>query len=302
MFCPRCGSVIERTSVGAYCRATGAELSIPLYRGLVQACVTRSAAWVPRLPFAVGGSWSCPGCSCTLVERDGALACPSCRTCLNRLVFELVEFFVHPALKGGAAVGPELALRIHDAARLGQDRAIALRFTGGQLLVVADGAGGIAGGAAAAEFVLQSLQDVQDPNADWSALLVGIDRQLASTARSGETTAVVAYVNTTGVRGASVGDSSAWLIHGDTFTDLTSGQSRKPLVGSGSAVPVSFASEQKFDRVLLGSDGLFKYLPAERICALSVLSPIDAAAAALANAVRLPSGSLQDDVALVVAG
>lgn len=83
-------------------------------------------------------------------------------------------------------------------------------------------------------------------------------RKLASTAGCGETTAVIAYVDTAGVRGASVGDSCAWLMHEDTFTDLTSGQSRKPLLGSGSAVPVAFTSKQNFDRVVLGSDGLFK--------------------------------------------
>src|SRR5687767_4326579 len=151
MFCPRCRSVIESSSAGARCRASGAALSSRLYQGLVEACVVRGTAGDLRLSFTVGGNWFCPGCASGIVERDGQLMCPSCGTCLNRLVFELVDLFVHPPpLAGvGVTVGLELALRLQDATRAGQDRAIMAPLAGGYLLAVADGAGGIAGGAEA---------------------------------------------------------------------------------------------------------------------------------------------------------
>ena len=49
-----------------------------------------------------------------------------------------------------------------------------------------------------------------------------------------------------------------------------------------------------------GSDGLFKYAHAERICALAMQGSVATAADALANAVRLPSGGLPDDVAVAL--
>lgn len=305
MFCPRCRSLIESSPAGARCRASGAELSTSLYQGLVEACVVRGTAGDVRLSVTVGGIWFCPGCANGIVERDGRLTCPSCGTCLNRLVFALVDMFVHPPPLAGTGVtmGLEFALRLQGATRTGQDRAITLPLAGGYLLAVADGAGGTAGGAEAAEFVLWSLHDVRDHSADWAGTLRRIDRELASRSGPGETTVVVAHLGPTGIDGASVGDSSAWLIHEqDACIDLTSAQVRKPLVGSGLAVPVSFSSRQAYYRVLLGSDGLFKYLSPQEICELSRLSRLEDAADALVNAVRLPSGSLQDDVAVIVAG
>jgi hypothetical protein len=44
--------------------------------------------------------------------------------------------------------------------------------------------------------------------------------------------------------GASVGDSSAWLISpAGEVTDLTAQQRRRPLLGSGEALPVQFEAE-----------------------------------------------------------
>jgi hypothetical protein len=47
---------------------------------------------------------------------------------------------------------------------------------------------------------------------------------------------------------------------------------------------------------------LFKYVPHDRIQRLVRTLPIDAAAAALVEAARLPSGALCDDIAVIVAG
>ncbi len=104
------------------------------------------------------------------------------------------------------------------------------------------------------------------------------------------------------VWGASVGDSGAWLITASSVLDLTQDQRRKPLLGTGAAMPVGFGEVPFTGRLLLGSDGLFKYVRHEHIRDLvRSLAPMEAAAA-LIEAARLPSGGLQDDIAVIVAG
>ena len=98
-----------------------------------------------------------------------------------------------------------------------------------------------------------------------------------------------------------MGDSSAWLIStAGEVTDLTANQRRRPLLGTGEALPVQFEAAPRGGRLLLGTDGLFKYAHAERICALAMQGSVATAADALANAVRLTSGGLPDDVAVAL--
>ena len=61
---------------------------------------------------------------------------------------------------------------------------------------------------------------------------------------------------------------------------------------------MQFEAERRGGRVLVPSDGLFKYASPERICALAIQGSVEDAANALANCMRLPSGALQDDVAV----
>jgi len=63
---------------------------------------------------------------------------------------------------------------------------------------------------------------------------------------------------------------------------------------------VIFEADLTGGRLVLGSDGLFKYATAERICVLAMQGSVAEAAEALANCVPLASGGLQDDVAVVV--
>ena len=63
---------------------------------------------------------------------------------------------------------------------------------------------------------------------------------------------------------------------------------------------MQFEAEAPGNRLLIASDGLFKYATAERICDLAMQGPVVEAADALANCVRLPSGAFQDDVAVVL--
>jgi serine/threonine protein phosphatase PrpC len=171
------------------------------------------------------------------------------------------------------------------------------------MTAVADGAGGTGGGSAAADSLIAFLSSLTQGAAstDWFAALCKFDEDLAARRSGGQTTGVVAFVSGDRVIGASVGDSSAWLITpaGET-TDLTTRQRRRPLLGSGEALPVEFEAELGRGRVLLASDGLVKYATAERIGALAMQGSVAAAADALANCVRLPSGGLQDDVAVVL--
>jgi len=171
------------------------------------------------------------------------------------------------------------------------------------MVAVADGAGGTGDGAAAADSLIAFLSKLTEKagSTDWFAALCTFDDDLAARPSGGQTTGVVAFVNVDSVIGASVGDSSAWLITpAAAVTDLTALQRRRPLLGSGEALPVQFEAELQGGRVLLASDGLFKYATAERICTLAMQGSVAEAVHALANCVRLPSGDLQDDVAVML--
>jgi serine/threonine protein phosphatase PrpC len=207
------------------------------------------------------------------------------------------------SLQPDSSLFVEAAVKVLPASGTGEDRAIAVPTAGGYLVAVADGAGGTGGGSAAAESLIALLSRLTDGPAstDWFAELCKFDDDLAARRSGGQTTGVVAFVKGDSVIGASVGDSSAWLITpaGET-TDLTARQRRRPLLGSGEALPVQFEADLQGGRVLLGSDGLFKYATAERICALAMQGSVTEAADALANCMCLPSGALQDDVAVVL--
>jgi PPM family protein phosphatase len=195
----------------------------------------------------------------------------------------------------------EAAIKVLPAS--GQDRAIAVPSARGYLVAVADGAGGTGGGAAAAERLMAILTSLTQGAAstDWFAALCTFDDELSASPSGGQTTGVVAYVDSDRILGASVGDSSAWLISptGEP-TDLTARQRGRPLLGSGEALPVQFEANRRGERLLLASDGLFKYTTTERICALATRGSVAEATNALADCVRLPSGALQDDVAVVI--
>jgi hypothetical protein len=99
----------------------------------------------------------------------------------------------------------------------------------------------------------------------------------------------------------SAGDSEAWVVGPTSIDDLTVHQQRAR-VGSGRAAAVAF-HRQALDGVLVvGTDGLFKYAAQERVAAIvRALNPLVEAARCLSELVRLSSGRLQDDFAVVVA-
>src|SRR5262245_14779889 len=124
-----------------------------------------------------------------------------------------------------------------------EDRVEILERDDALLIAIADGAGGIGNAAAAADFVVMSgLERVMGRSyltdeVFWCDALCEIDRSLARSGNGGESTAVVVSVSASGIVGASVGDSGAWLIRPGGYEDLTEAQVRRPFIGSGKAVP-----------------------------------------------------------------
>lgn len=187
------------------------------------------------------------------------------------------------------------------AADRNEDRAAHRAGESGDLLVLADGAGGISGGGRAADLVLQLARDFQSP-AEACGLLRVIDSAISSDASAGETTAVVVGIRAGMLVGASVGDSGAWLVSSDRVEDLTERQNRKPLLGSGAALPVGFGPLPLSHRVLIASDGLLKYAARRAIVGAALAAELSVAAGQLLQAARLTSGGLHDDVAILLAG
>jgi len=169
---------------------------------------------------------------------------------------------------------------------------------GRTLFVVADGAGG------AAEAVCKAAYDYEDwrKPSDWAGWLAHVDCEM-SRSRVGLAVAVVIEIADDGrIVGASVGDCEAWILGGDAAPrSLTFMQECKPPLGEGTAQPVGF--EDRLDRgtLLMATDGLWKYLDRVRIAKATAIRPLKAACAALVDGVRLKSGVLQDDVAVVLA-
>ena len=186
---------------------------------------------------------------------------------------------------------------------LGQDRAAVDSSTGATTLVLADGAGGRAGGSEAAELCTATAMermrgaDGVDPH----TILTGLDRTLHAHRDAGETTLVLCQLVGQTLRGASVGDSGAWLIGDSGYQDLTDDETRKPMLGSGVARGTPFNASITSETLLIASDGLLKFASPATICGI-VRSATDLAAAsrALIDSVRLRSGGLQDDTSLIL--
>lgn len=203
---------------------------------------------------------------------------------------------------GWRAAGIVLGER--DPARC-QDRAALIEVHGGLVVVVADGAGGIAGGSSAAETVISAVAAaVAAPTPElwtpafWVEVLHEADAGMASKGVGGESTAVVVALGQE-IVGASVGDSVAWLLGSSGLVDLTAQQRRKPLMGSGSAVPTAFGSIARTDAVVVASDGFSKYAARARVSVAATDREPVQAVEALVDLARTRSGALQDDLSLV---
>lgn len=192
----------------------------------------------------------------------------------------------------------------------GEDRLDLIHRDDALSLVVADGAGGVSGGARAAELLIEVVrQTIDAPSFDMQRpetcveLLSHADHALEADPHAGKTTGIVLTVGSNGsITGASCGDSGAWVVSGEgTIDDLTAHQHRKLRLGSGRAKPVPFSRPQFMGTLLVATDGLFNYARPERIAHLARQDDLHQAVRGLIRLVRLPNGGLQDDVGVILA-
>lgn len=186
-----------------------------------------------------------------------------------------------------------------------EDRAEVFEVGNALVIALADGAGGVGGGAAASDALIRAVRcriadatfDAYDLRA-WSEVFkstdIGLARQM-----TGETTAVVAVIGPEGIMGISVGDSEAWVLGPVVIDRLTEKQNRKRL-GSGGARAALFHRPMLDGMLVVGTDGLFKNARPELISAASTEVNAGAAAEKLAGLPRSSSGHYPDDVAVVV--
>ncbi len=192
-----------------------------------------------------------------------------------------------------------------EAAATNQDRAAIIEHPNGQLLVIADGAGGMGGGGEAAELLIQTIKDSVVPKKHfvnplmYCSLLVEADERLSEHPMAGETTAIIVALSKDFVCGASVGDSGAFLVQEQTI-ELTAQQQRRPFLGSGMAAPTPFGPEPFEGTLLIATDGLIKYAKLAIIHKILLTNSSTAATKALIECVRYPSGELPDDVTVII--
>jgi serine/threonine protein phosphatase PrpC len=186
-----------------------------------------------------------------------------------------------------------------------QDRGGIIGHGSKQILIVADGAGGISGGTEAAEVAVEYVRlhaRLLDGPESCASIFRKMDQAIAEASDAGETTCALAVLSYEQIFGASVGDSGVWLIGIDTFVDLTRTQYQKPLIGSGAAWPVPFARPRVAgELLLLATDGLLNYAHADRIAAACRGWNAELSAPGLIDLVQYPSGALPDDVTFVLA-
>jgi serine/threonine protein phosphatase PrpC len=188
-----------------------------------------------------------------------------------------------------------------------EDRATVVPIDVGWLVCVADGVGGIAGGAKAADLFVAGVQrtacragfDLTSPAA-WIALLQDLDHEIAVDPMAGETTGIALAVTSGLIVGASCGDSRALLSTSTGWQDLTSQQRRKPRLGTGQACALPFTAEAH-GTLVVGTDGLFDYIKLDDI-SRTVLhaSESEDAADGLIRLVLDRYRTPPDDIAIVV--
>lgn len=224
----------------------------------------------------------CEACGARCVVKEEVFECAECGADLPKAYnFERTRW--HRVFLGAWILDRVEAPSDRDEDRVGfHERDGVLR------LALADGAGGMTGGGEAAMFAVQEA--LMRPAE--VASVQAIDLALAD---RGQSTLITLSLSAD-VHGASVGDSRAWARSNGVWSELTAGQARKPLVGSGRSLPRSW-SRAAVDAVAVTSDGLANHLTEAQL--LAGLERADLIA--LVDGVRLPTSTLRDDVSLLVA-
>jgi PPM family protein phosphatase len=174
------------------------------------------------------------------------------------------------------------------------------------VVALADGVGGLRDGAMASSVFVAAVRAAVDDPAfavenvrHWVDLFRVTDAALAAK-NVGETTGVVVVAGPHNLIGVSTGDSEAWLVESTHVENLTVGQETKRTLGTGRVTPAAFERQALSGVLLVGSDGLFKFAAIDVIAGIVRASAIPVVAKKLVELVRLRSGRLADDIALVL--
>lgn len=179
------------------------------------------------------------------------------------------------------------------------------------LCALADGQGGRAGGARAAQLACRTVIEAageHPPEAltalsSWMGFLQRADEVVTADSEAGFTTLIGLCVVGDRVIGASCGDSAvlASSARGGA-QELTRHQAKNPPIGTGDSVVTPFADSLSRPWLLLAmSDGVWKYAGWERIRNMASQFRGKALLDALQEAARLPrTGALQDDFTVVL--
>ena len=173
------------------------------------------------------------------------------------------------------------------------------------LVALADGQGGRAGGAWAAQLACRVAIERASEGASpaWTEALTHADSAVAADAQAGFATLIGLCVHEDRVTGASCGDSAAVVVCGDLAPRvLTSRQFKNPPVGSGDATFVPFAQELTAPWKLLAiTDGVWKYAGWERVWDTLTRLSGEELLADLQVAAQLPrTGEFPDDFTAVL--
>jgi serine/threonine protein phosphatase PrpC len=176
------------------------------------------------------------------------------------------------------------------------------------VIVVADGAGGISGGATASEMVIEAVRrrtgerpfDAYDVRA-WSDVLTHADEQLAQSPGAGETTAIVTVVGPHGIAGVSAGDSEVWVVRDDRRVERLTEKQNRTRLGTGLSRPTTFYRRTTEGVLVAATDGLFRHAATKSIVTCCAAGDNPAVIAdGLVSLPILRSGTYPDDVAVAV--
>ena len=267
-------------------QSTGYCPDLPCWRAVVDAWV-RAGLELAQDGFDAECTFRrCDACGARGIVKDDHFECAECGGPLpTHWNFDSVL-----ARRGFAAIeGARLQVDVvRAAAEHDQDRA-AVRVTDAALeLALADGAGGVAHGTAAADAVVAAPIG-GDPMAMVRTL------ESLDTRSPGQTTAMHVRVAHGVVEGVRAGDGAAFARVAGTWRRL--GEDT-PAIGTRRAAPSVFA-DGPIDALLLATDGLSRYVDAARLHAM-----FDADASELpwdlVDAARLPTGALRDDLTAIL--
>lgn len=178
------------------------------------------------------------------------------------------------------------------------------------IVALADGQGGRAGGARAAQLACSTVVEAASGtrtsalthSGTWYDFARLADAAVAGDAAAGFTTLVAYCVHGQHVIGASNGDSALLVMTGDEAFIWTKYQAKNPPVGSGEAAIVPFAFRLGDAWRLLGmTDGVWKYARWDRVIQVVQTHRGEEVLGELQALARLPgSGEFQDDFTVVL--